>query len=212
MRRISGCSSGFSLVELLLVLAIIGILAMVGAPSFQNKSKNAVRGTVETLVATLGEGRQLARTTGQRVNLHVTGSASSNFELALEYMDPTSTTLTKGGGFTFQGLDSALRAHAAIGVGVGQLTSASPDLATLKKTPLVADWEKFLTAKNALFIGEEANAFCFDASGQASGDFFITVSAPQAPANSPFGLVVVTRDNGLHAFVRTTPSDPWRAL
>ena len=212
MSRISGSRLGFSLVELLLVLAIIGILAMVGAPSFQNKSKTAVRGTVETLVATLGEGRQLARTTGQRVTPHVKGSASSNFELALEYTDPTTTTLTTGGGFTFQGLDSAVRAHSAIGVGVGQLTSASPDLETLKKTPLVADWDKFLTAKNALFIGEEGSAFCFDGSGQPSGDFFITVSAPQAPSKAPFGLVVVTRDNGLHAFVKTTPSDPWRAL
>lgn len=212
MSRVSGPRSGFSLVEVLVVLAIVGILALVGAPNFQNKSRTAVRGTVEALVATLGEGRQLARTTGQRVTLHVRGSAAPTFELAFEYTDPGTATLTQGGGFSTRGLDASLKAYAGIGVGVGQFASAAPDLAPLKKTTLVKDWDDFLKNANALFSGSESTAYSFDPSGQISRDCFITVSDPGASASSPFGLVVLTRDNGLHAFVKSTPTDAWRAL
>ena len=200
------------MVEMLVVLAIIGILAMVAAPNFQNKSKTAVRGTLEGLVSILSEGRQLARTTGQRVTLHVQGSASPNLALALEYVDPCTKATVVGGGLAFNGLDSAIRAYSAIGVGDYQIKSVAPDMTNLKKMPLVTNWKILLDYSNALFQGGDGTAYSFDASGQPSGDFFVTVSSPEADANSPFGLLVVTRDNGVHAFMKTTPADAWRAL
>lgn len=212
MRRPSARPFGYSLVELLLILAVMGILALVGVSFLQDKTEPAVRGTLEALVATLGEGRQLARSTGQRVTLRVKGSESQDLALALEFVDPATHTVTTGGVFQAQALDAQFRNRAAVGVGAGQLASVAPDLGPLKQIPIVPDWDEFLLEANALFPGAESGAFSFDPSGQVSGGFFVTVSAAQAGPGSPLGLVVVTRDNGVHAYFKGAGDAPWKSL
>lgn len=203
---------GISLAELLVVLAIVSTLALVGASAGPSKPRGAVKGLTEQLVSSLAEGRQWARTHGGRVVLHVRGTSSPTFALAFEGQDPASGATTTGATFSLAALDSAVRNHAAIGLGKAHLDQVAPDLTALKQVALVQDWADLLTDDHALFLGRESTATTFDASGTVSQDCFLTVSAVSPGPDSPLGLVVLTRTGGLHAFLKPSARDPWRAL
>lgn len=202
---------GISLVELVVVLAIVGTLAFAGSWSFNPKPSTAVKGMTEQVVAALAEGRQWARTTGGRVVLHVRGTTRSDFTLTFEVQDPIAGT-TAGPTFAVPALDSAVRAHAAVGLAGEHLTQVAPDLTDLKKVSLVQDWAGLLTADHALFTGRESTAYAFDAAGAISQDCYLTISGIGPGPGSPLGLVVLTRAGGLHAFLKSSAQAPWRTL
>ena len=65
-------ASGYSLVELLVVLAIVGILAIAGVTMIGNRQSGAVRGLLDELEGALTNARQAAVATGRDVEI-VTG-------------------------------------------------------------------------------------------------------------------------------------------
>ena len=67
-------SSGFSLIELLVVLAIIGILAGVGLNFSLNRPAAAVRGVTNDVYGVLQAAENLARNSGRNVALQTSGT------------------------------------------------------------------------------------------------------------------------------------------
>ena len=73
--------SGYTLIELLLVLSIVGVLAAVGFYSLGTKSPRAVRSGLVTLRAALFDARQAALSSGQTVKLTMSSASAIPFQL-----------------------------------------------------------------------------------------------------------------------------------
>ena len=83
------CSAGFSLIELLVVLVIVGALASVGVYTLGNRSASAVRQVLDELEGTLLSAQKLAVATGQDVLVATQGEWSATTPLALSFGNAT---------------------------------------------------------------------------------------------------------------------------
>ncbi len=205
---------GFSVVELLVVLAIIAILAMVTVSGIGSKQKAAVRELTQQMNSSLADAQQLARTSGRPVTLHVRGTTANTLTIDFEYVaDPTTPlVITRGGGFIAAAQQGGT-AYAAIGIGQAQLTATGVALASLTALPLMSDWSTFFVDANSIFQGAESQALTFSSDGQINQDCYLTVSGPNPGASSPLGVVIATRRNGIHAyFFSGEPGAVWRSL
>ena len=205
---------GFSVVELLVVLAIIAILAMVTVSGIGSKQKAAVRELTQQMNSSLADAQQLARTSGRPVTLHVKGSTSDILTIDFEYVANPATPLviTRGGGFNAAAQQGGT-SYAAIGIGQAQLTATGVALASLKGLAIMSDWTTFFDNANAIFQGAESQALSFSNNGQISQDCYLTVSGPSPGPSSPLGVVIATRRNGIHAyFFSGEPGAVWRSL
>jgi prepilin-type N-terminal cleavage/methylation domain-containing protein len=76
---------GFSLAELIVVVAVIGVLMVVGMPTFISYQRNAaIRGGAQELVALLNQGRQFAVKENQTVCVN-SDVAFPNYGTKLQY-------------------------------------------------------------------------------------------------------------------------------
>lgn len=108
MRRLSG---GFTLVELLVVMALIAILAAIGVPSYQNLvASNRISAEINGLVAHLQFARAEAVKRGQDVT--VTSSNGNNWEGGWVVADVNNNTLKQQQ--AFQGNDTLTATLGAI--------------------------------------------------------------------------------------------------
>lgn len=85
---------GYSLLEVLVVLIIVGILATVGVTSLGSRPTQSVRSVLDELEGTLASAHQLAVSTGRDVTVAVSGSWSSTDPFLLAYGNATTATGT----------------------------------------------------------------------------------------------------------------------
>lgn len=83
---------GFSLVEMLVVLTIVGILAVVGVSMIGNRQGSAVRSLMDEIEGSLTNARQAATSTGRDVALDNWGIWSASNPLVMAYGDATALT------------------------------------------------------------------------------------------------------------------------
>ena len=210
-------NGGYSLIELLVVLAIIAVLVAVGVTTIGSKNKAAVKDMTQQLVSSLSDAQQLARTTGRTVTLHTQGATSSALVIDFEYQTPNPASpanliTIRGGGFSVASQGSS-RSYAVPGILKTQATATGISNASLKNLSLVTDWDLFFVNANAVFQGAESSALTFSSSGQISQDCFATISSVSPGTSSPMGMVIVTRRNGIHAYYCSGETGaPWRSL
>jgi len=211
MTSISKSKGGFSLVELLVVLSIVGILAAVGIYQLTPRSKPLVRQLTEQLFLVMNEARQLARTTGSPVTLRVTGATPQ--DLQIEYIC-ASPTAPHGGpaAFSMKAFPRQLRDNAVPGIGVFHIESVQPSLESIKELGLIPDFDGFWVKENSLFQGADAQIINFSSAGQISQSIFITIGHPVGVRNSALGLIILTPMNGGHAFYLGSPDEPWKRI
>jgi len=96
---------GYSLIELLVVLVIVGVLVMVGVSKIGSRSGGAVRATLDELEGTLSTAHKRCVATGRDVTIAVQGEWTSTNPFLLAYGDstsqagvavPSTTILTQG--------------------------------------------------------------------------------------------------------------------
>jgi len=87
MGRRSGPSDGYSLVEILVVLAIIAILSVAGVSMIGNRQASAVRSLLDELEGALTNARQLAVATGRDIAVDDWGNWTAATPLTLAYGD-----------------------------------------------------------------------------------------------------------------------------
>jgi len=83
------CQNGYSLIELLVVLAIVGVLTMVGVSTLGSRSSGSVRSVMDELEGTLAAAHKRSVATGKDVTVAVKGDWSSTTPFLLAYGDST---------------------------------------------------------------------------------------------------------------------------
>ncbi len=221
---------GFSMLELLVVLVIIGVLAVVTGNWYGASQPAAVKGTVNTLYGVLAEARSVAQTTGRTVTLTTAGAqtnliltfpsqgdvvpAPANQALTTWLRTASGTDASK-----YSGIDSDATwpVYAQAPPNPDPLTGGVPAISALFTNGVPPG------TAGKLFTGSANTAMTFDATGRANRDFYVYVGGMRRNAannnasylSAPVGLVLVTRASGLHAFYKPNAGDPtvpWQRL
>jgi len=216
---------GFSILELLVVVVIIGIVAVVTGTWYGATQPAAVKGTVNSLVGALSDARTVAQSTGRPVTLTTSGVQST---LTITFPSqgdvipaPANQVLT-----TWRRDAAGRDATRYSGIDTSSAwpiyTQAAPNPDPL--TGGVAAIKSLFTnganpgTSAKLFTGTTSSTFSFDSTGHASADFYVYVAGMRNGASyrsAPAGLVLVTRANGIHAFYKPNagdPASPWQRL
>lgn len=217
-------AKGFSLLEMLLVVVIIGILAVAGGTMSGAAQPAAVKGTVNSLYGILVEARTVARSTGRTVTLTTLGHQET---MQLSFPSQGDVTPVPANQALTTWLRTAGGSSASQYSGVDNLNwpiytqaAPNPDPLTGGEAAISALFTSgALPGTNGkLFTGSTNTAMSFDAMGRANRDFYVYVGGMRNGASypsAPVGLVLVTRANGVHAFYKPNAGDatvPWQRL
>jgi len=213
---------GFSLLEMLVVVVIIGILAVVMGSWYGAPQPAAVKGTVQSVYGILADARTTARSFGRTVTLTITGTQTdlavtfpTQGDVLLPPVPQPMTTWRKdangASAMKYSGVDSggAWPIYAQATPNPDPLAGADPAINALFTGGVPPG------AGGNLFTG---GPFSFDAQVRANRDFYVFVGGMRNGASypsAPVGLVLVTRANGIHAFFKPNARDaavPWQRL
>lgn len=224
MKRPMDANRGFTLVETLVVLAILTILAIVGISQLGSKPNAAVKATLEEIEGVLYAAHKMAVSTGSDVTLTSNGvwvPGTSN-PMTLTYTGATPSEV-----FRYR-VDPATKAvpreqlHAGVVSGdLGWYTTALGSTPALN-TIVPGNAEPFLSAlkdTNLLFKGT-LNTVTINGSNkrfvQAFSVVVVGARAGQPIKNGPVGVIVVTANgSSIYKFYNSGLADgdgQWRRL
>lgn len=210
---------GFSLIEMLVVLAIIGILSLVGVVMIGNKSSGAVRSVMDELEGTISGAHKLAIATGRDVLLATEGDWGGTNKMLMAYGNGLiGDVITKGRNsndafhVAVNASGGLLREHQNAGVvtlpNAGWWTTAGTGSANITSVAPFNDantgFQNILTSAPNLFGGgtTQCSARVSGANKRFTTDFWIEVVGlqnGQPIAGGPMGLLVV-RANGAQVY------------
>lgn len=206
-------SAGYTLIEILVVLAIIGILAYAGAAQFMSKRPVSVRGVTVELAEAIRSTQTLARSSGRQVFLRTSGGGATTPRLEWGFQDigqvQGSWALTPQNG-----------TYAAVGVGRTDLDLVAPDpspegVAAIKGLVLASAWDAVFFSGN---VTPAVPALC-NTNGAFSTDFVVTVvgrtGGQVGRGDTPIGLIVVGSASGMGVFYKPNAQDKtasWQRL
>jgi len=217
----SSPSRGYSLIELLVVLAILSILAIAGAFSLGSRAPRAVKSTTLQVRGAIQEARELAISTGRNITLQATWDSAAR-TASIVTVDDSPTPATK----SQVSIDSSsLRYCRATGGGGAALPTTSPDVkgltaaATYKFSSGSGGWDRNLFNSSTYTFAP--NGYLIDKTSGAAltGGFFVGIVG-NTPNHSgvPVGVVLVNDQGKIIAFYKadsaagTDPDYQWQRL
>ena len=217
---------GFSLLELLVVLVIVGIVAVTAGAWYSPSTPASVKGTLNGLVGILSDARSVARATGRTVTL-TTGGNQANLSISFPTQgdvspipanQPTTTWLRSAAGKEATHVAAIDNANTSWTV----YTQSAPNPDPLAgNVPVIKSLFTNSTPPGVtgnLFQGTTHPLVFFDSTGRPNIDFYVYVGGMRkgaSYASAPVGLVLVSRTNGIHAFYKSNAGDttaPWQRL
>lgn len=204
-------SSGYSMVEVLVVLAIIGVLSLAYASYRSDKNGPAVRGTINGLFSVLVDARTLARGTGSTVTLTPSGTPP---RAVLDYQ---STSGSGAPGQYSHAADTSVSRYCIVDLD-GSSAAGSAAIASLK-----ADLQSTKVNNTSIFgstawtqsLFDSSKTFFFNSNGTASTDAFIAIvgSAEGVPlSDGPVGIILINASGNIYRYYRTNSSSAWVRL
>lgn len=226
-------SQGHSLVELLLVLAILGVLVMTGVSAFGNRKGNAVRTVMDEVTGVLLAAQKASAGTGRSITVAVNGTWTAAgtpslaqpgpFILDGRPFDPAAASPDPYTGprvgstsevFTSRYL-GRVAAHQAAGVATDAAASAFAD--SLRTLPPFAADTSFQAAYDArLCTGGRSSVVVDGATSRFASGFSVVVvplAAGTPVPDGPMGVLVVTPNSAdVYRFYRPGRDQAWRRL
>ncbi|HEY3269795.1 MAG TPA: prepilin-type N-terminal cleavage/methylation domain-containing protein [Geothrix sp.] len=206
---------GYSLLEILVVMFIIGILAVSGAYYIQNKAPTAVKAVSQELAGILRQTQSLAINSGQQVYLRTQGGGGApdtRIEWGFRLLKPDGTFDQFG---PVQGswvLSPQSNRYASVSLGAADLTTAGANPLPKDVPAIALHAMNNTTIWNTQFFkggGVADTTYFFTANGTISQEFFIAVAGRrgQVYLGANLGLVMVSPQAGLASFVKANASD-----
>lgn len=209
-------SRGYTLIEMLVVLAIVGALAAVGFYSLGSRSPRAVRSALIDIRGALQQARQLALSGGKDVDLFLSQSAGalSISVYAADDVDPA-TGAPKTGAIALMDvrLGDSWKRNATIVTTYSSLPVALPDSVTKAIENAGMKATTWTTANSALISSTQRYGFSssslpqvINTSGERSPMLtgtWIGVSGNSInQKGQPYGVVVITSNAGVSAYYK----------
>jgi prepilin-type N-terminal cleavage/methylation domain-containing protein len=204
---------GFSLIELLLVLAIMSILAIASVSALGNRPASAVHSVMDEIEGVLSAAHKQTTATQGDITLTTDGIWGSTV---------TPATLTFTGALapsdSFRYVDRSREyGYAGIACGTNWEAGAIASLKTVPPADAGALKDVFQDAlSNPLFTGGVHTSVINGYSKRFSQGFYVAVVGLRsgAPVTSgPVGVLVVPRDgNSIYKFYRGNAAESWRRL
>lgn len=216
---------GFSIIEMLVVIVIVGILAAVAGNWYGAEQPAAVKGTVNSIYGILAEARTVARATGRTVTVTTSGhqatiqvSFPSQGDVVPAPVNQALTTWRRAAAGVSASKYSGIETDGSWALYAQSTPNPDPltgGVATIKN---LFTGGVLPTSANKLFTGSASSALVFDSAGRPNQDFYVFVAGMRNGASfpsAPVGLVLVSRANGIHAFYKPNSRDaaaPWQRL
>jgi prepilin-type N-terminal cleavage/methylation domain-containing protein len=224
--RPSRSASGFTLVELLAVMAILGVLVLVYVSTTVDRVGPAVRGELNTIAGSLQDARSMARGTGQTVTLTPSGTSSTarlDYQAAVSgsgsNLVSSSLTITWGasGGSYDHSSNPSVARYCQIDLD-GSSTAGAAALASLKTSlqSVKIDGASVFTSNvwtQSLFA--PPSTFQFNNNGSSSLEGFIAVVGSKGGGfldAGPVGIILVNASGNIFRYYRSSSTAPWVRL
>jgi len=198
--------SGYSLIELLVVMAIVGVLALVAVAYRMDRMGPAVKGALQDINGTLSDARTLARSSGQAVTLTPGGT---NTTATLTY----STTPPRA--YTHAADNSAANYCLVDMDGTGNPTA---DALTSLKTAIGAALggvDVFPTAAWQVNAFHCTPALQFNTNGSANRAAYVAVIGQRnglMMPDGPIGILLVSATGNMYRYYRASSTSSWTRL
>lgn len=198
--------SGYSLIELLVVMAIVGVLALVAVTYRMDRMGPAVKGALQDINGTLSDARTLARSTGLAVTLTPSGA---NTTATLTY----STTPLRA---YDHGADSSTSDYCLVDMsGTGNPTA---DALTSLRTAIgaaLSGVDVFPTAAWQINAFNCNPALQFNTNGTANHAAYVAVVGQRnglMMPDGPIGIILVSATGNMYRYYRASNSSSWTRL
>lgn len=226
---------GYSLIELLVVLVIVGILAMVGVSMIGDRPTSAVRSVMDELEGTLSQAQKTASLTSQDVYLSTSGTwVGGNLLLDGRALSPSVSfppaagDLVAGDGTKrvgsnsecFRSLYPRSRDHLSAGVDTASWYSTAlggaSDLKDVEPVKSSTELVNALASGNRLFTGSDHYAIVNGLTKRFEGGFSVAVVGlrdGQPIVGGPVGVIVVPANStAIYKFYKSSNGSGWRRL
>lgn len=235
MRKTVALCQGYSLIELLVVLAIVAILSMVGVTMIGSRSSSSVRSVLDEVEGTIVGAQKTATTTSGDIYLS-SGGAWNNGTLILDGRalnptavsnPPTATQVVAGvdafrvgsSSECFRSRSPRDRDHISAGIdtGAGWYATACASAAPLAATVPISSQADFVTALgNPLFTGADKTVVVNGLTKRFMTGFCVVVVGLRdggPVAGGAVGVLVVPQNSAsVYKFYKPQDSNDWRRL